>query len=120
MTISFSDVVRYTADNAALDDLDLFSEAAKEGRARVAKERMDALVAGQEIRVDRLQDKELNGITGTIHSVNRSLPKQPVAVLLVDSESLWMLQGHHKYAHRIPKGATTYTLTMPLACVFPR
>jgi hypothetical protein len=120
MTVTFSDAVRYIADRATLDDLELFSAAAKEGRARIAQERMDALREGQEVRLDRFQDKQLNDLTGTIHSIDRTSPLRAVAVVVIDSESLWVLQGHHKYASRIPQGATTYSFTAPLACVFPR
>ncbi|MFI1530908.1 hypothetical protein [Streptomyces griseus] len=118
MTVSFPDVVRYIANAATLDDLTLFSKAITTGQARVAQERMDALAEGQEIRTDRLQDKQLNGLTGTIESIGRIA--KPTAVITVDGESLWLLQEHHKYGHRIPEGATSFALTVPLACVFPR
>ncbi|MFI1189225.1 hypothetical protein [Streptomyces californicus] len=118
MTVSFPDVVRYIADAATLDDLALFSEAITTGRTRVAQERMDALVEGQEIRTDRFQDQQLNGLTGTIRSIGRVA--KPTAVITVEGESLWLLQGHRKYGHRIPEGATSFALAVPLACVFPR
>ncbi|GLF98263.1 hypothetical protein [Streptomyces yaizuensis] len=120
MTATFFDVVRYTADQAGLDDLDRFSDAAQQARARIAQERMDSLTEGQEVRLDRFQDKQLNGLTGTIHSITRTPTLRPDAVVLIDRESLWMLQSHRMYASRVPQGATTYSLTAPLACVFPR
>ncbi|MER0477003.1 hypothetical protein ABR737_01290 [Streptomyces sp. Edi2] len=118
-TTTFSDVVRFAADRATLDDLDLFSQAAKEGQARLDQERMDSLTEGQDIRLDRLQDRQLNDLTGKIHSINLT-SRRPVAVVVIDENSLWALQGHHVYARRIPKGATSYSLTVPLACVFSR
>ncbi|MFF8786886.1 hypothetical protein [Streptomyces sp. NPDC015125] len=116
----FSDVVRHTADHATLDDLDLFVQAISDGKARLNQQRMDTLTEGQNVRLDQLQDRQLNDLTGKIHRITRTSPQRPVAVVLIDESSLWALRGHRTYGRRIPEGATSYSLTVPLTCVFPR
>ncbi|MFK0047976.1 hypothetical protein ACIQU4_28585 [Streptomyces sp. NPDC090741] len=115
--ITFPDAVNYIANRASLGDLDLFEEAARQRQATFNQERMKALAVGDEVRLGSLKPAYLNDLQGTIRSLNTS-GRSPQATVNLDAASTWLLRRQSKFMDRIPDGAETYPVTVPLACVF--
>ncbi|MFI1765138.1 hypothetical protein ACH41H_24200 [Streptomyces sp. NPDC020800] len=117
--ITFPDAVTYIANRASLEDLDLFEEAARQRRDTFAQERMKALAVGDEVRLGSLKPAYLNDMQGTIRSLNNTSTSNPQATVNLDAASTWILSRQTKFMDRIPDGADTYPVTVPLSCVFP-
>ncbi|MFE6272189.1 hypothetical protein ACFVQ9_25750 [Streptomyces goshikiensis] len=117
--ITFPDAVAYIAHRASLDDLSLFEEAARQRRAAFAQERMKALAVGDKVRLGNLKPAYLNDMQGTIRSLNNTSTSSPQATVDLDAASTWILSRHTRYANRIPDGADTYPLTVPLSSLIP-
>ncbi|WP_372412554.1 hypothetical protein [Streptomyces luteireticuli] len=118
MTVTFADAARFLADQASLKDLELLTGALEQRRATLAKERMQSITAGQDVRLDQIKPAELAGLTGTVQHVYRAPRTGGTANVLLDAESTYRLALYPKYC--LPRDATEFTVTVPLGTVFPR
>ena len=114
---AYPDVVRFLADAATLEDLDAVSAVIAERSTALTQERMRSIEVGQRVKALNVKPARYNGLTGTVAQVARDLTLTPNALVDLDEESTRLLRRHGQ--DLIPADATTYSVRIPLARLFP-
>ncbi|WP_030237594.1 hypothetical protein [Streptomyces sp. NRRL S-350] len=115
-TIAFNEVITYVTNNSTAADLDRFDDNAEKRRKQLRSDREASITAGQSVRLGGLKDFTLNGLRGTVASIDKRARGKAKASIRLDAESTTRYRSEHYLA----TDDAEYTLPgIPLACVYP-
>jgi len=113
ISTTITDVLGYIATKATLDEVWVIFKAVKDRDRSLRKETAAKVSVGAEVKLDGLSPKLLNGLTGTVRSINGSS-----ANVDLDSSSRLLLSDKdrsHKF-YLYYDGETPYAMKVPLSC----
>ncbi|MFI8459154.1 hypothetical protein [Kitasatospora sp. NPDC085464] len=115
-TISFEQVITYVTNNSTTADLDRFNAVAERRRKHLRSTREASVTVEQWVRLGGLKDFTLNGLRGTVASIDKRGRGKTVASIRLDAESTIRYRSEHYVA----TADTEHTLPgIPLTCVYP-
>lgn len=110
-TVTLQDVIGFIVTSADDADIDRIHDALRQRRRALAAVTAAAVRPGMDVRLDGLSPKYLNGLTGTVESINGNR-----CSVLLDEESTQNLRFAGKRFY-VPIDMTNYIMRgVPLQC----
>lgn len=105
---------------APLADLGLLQAALDTRRTELSHATANTLSEGDAVRLQEAEPPFLNGLTGSVVTINTDGVAGPVATILLDARSTGALRFSGRSEYRVPGGDERFEVTdIPLECVVP-
>lgn len=115
MDTNLTDVLTFIADKASADDLERIWNAARNRQKTLRAVRAAAVQVGQDVVLDGLSPRQLNGLTGTVVSISKASGQ-----VRLDEASTRRLRAARLTRVHVPDNVTEHVLHVPLSCCLPR